>query len=66
MRTRNWNVSSESDAEQGDTLVDQNEAARNEYRRGRSSRTQKRRSSRRTGSHPDLGISARRRRRFSW
>ncbi|HEY4231870.1 MAG TPA: hypothetical protein VGM76_00450 [Lacipirellulaceae bacterium] len=66
MRTRNWNVSLESDPEQDELLVDQNAATRAEYRRGRSSRTQKRRTSRRTGSHPDLGISARRRRRFSW
>jgi hypothetical protein len=66
MRTRNWNVKLESDAEQGDTLVEQNESTRNEYRRGRAVRTSKRRSSRRAGSQPELGMSARRNRRWSW
>ena len=66
MRTRNWNIRLETDLEQGDTLVEQGESARNEYSRGRSARPSKRRSSRRAGSQPALGMSARRNRRWSW
>jgi hypothetical protein len=56
----------DSEVEQGNTPVEEGEAIRKGYGRGRSARTTKRRSSRRAGSHPDLGISARRNRRFSW
>ena len=66
MRTRNWNAMLDSEVEQGNTPVEDSEANRKAYGRGRSARTTKRRSSRRAGSHPDLGISARRNRRFSW
>jgi hypothetical protein len=66
MRTRNWNMSPESDVDQDDGLAESGDNLRKDYRRGRSTRTQKRRTLRRGGSQPPLGIAGRRNRRFSW
>jgi hypothetical protein len=66
MRTRNWNGALDTEFGLSETLVEQGETSRHESRRSRSPRTAKRRSSRRAGSPPAIGISGRRNRRFSW
>jgi hypothetical protein len=66
MRTRIWNGSFDIDELAGEVLVERSEADRPQHRRSRAAKPAKRRSSRAAGSHPDLGMSARRNRRWSW
>jgi hypothetical protein len=66
MRTRNWNGASDTDFGLDGSLVEQGEPTRQEFRRSRAARPAKRRSTRRSSSHPEVGIGGRRNRRFAW
>ena len=66
MRTRNWNGSFDLSEDTNDAAVDELTTDRRQFRRSRSARPAKRRSSRATGTHPDVGIAGRRNRRWSW
>jgi hypothetical protein len=59
-------MSSELEETDGDTMIDRDDAIRTQYRRGRSFRSSRRRSSKAAGSHPGFGIAGRRNRRWSW
>ena len=66
MRSRSFHLELENDELDGDTLVERSEANRKQYSRGRSARTPCRRSTRAAGGNVPLGISARRKRRWTW
>lgn len=66
MRTRSLHLELRADDVDGDLLVDRNDASRQQYARGRSARSPRRRSARTTSSSVPLGIAARRKRRWAW
>jgi hypothetical protein len=66
MRSRCFQLELADGELDGDTLVGRSDANRKQYSRGRSARTPRRRSTRATGANVPLGISARRKRRWTW
>jgi hypothetical protein len=66
MRSQSFNLAHELLDADGAPAFERQEVGRKQYRRNRSLRTARRRSSRMAGSHPDLGIAGRRNHRWSW
>jgi len=66
MRSRSFNLAFELDDAEDAPAFERQEVSRKQYRRNRSLRTARRRSSRMAGSHPGLGIAGRRNHRWSW
>jgi len=66
MRSRSLSLYAMIDATDDHDAVEPHQVERSHYRRGRSLRTTQRRSSRKAGSHPTLGIAGRRNRQWDW